>query len=105
MSTIKHSEVRSIEEHWRNGVTRILVATSAWGMGINDRRVEMVVQWRVKDLGNLVTLYQRFDFARYLFPFHGKRIYWRRTRQIRDRAELIHYRIALGELSACVKPF
>lgn len=44
MSTIKHSGVRSFEENWRNGVTRILVATSAWGMGINDRKVKRVVQ-------------------------------------------------------------
>ena len=49
-----------IQEDWRNGITRILVATSAWGMGINDQKVERVIQWRIKDLENLDTLYQRF---------------------------------------------
>lgn len=49
-----------IQAHWRDGTTRILVATSAWGMGINDRKVERVIQWRVKDLDNLDSLYQRF---------------------------------------------
>jgi len=37
-----------------------MIATSAWGLGINDIGVERVIQWGVKRLDNLDTLVQRF---------------------------------------------
>lgn len=55
-STMRHY----IQRDWRDGTTRILIASSAWGMGIDDKTVERVIQWRVKGLDNLDTLYQRF---------------------------------------------
>ena len=45
-ANVSPSMKQYIQEHWRKGVTRILVATSAWGTGINDPRVERVVLWR-----------------------------------------------------------
>ena len=48
------------QNDWREGKTRILVATSAWGMGVNDSHVERVLQWRCKNLECLDTLIQRF---------------------------------------------
>ncbi|RPB18405.1 hypothetical protein L211DRAFT_764423, partial [Terfezia boudieri ATCC MYA-4762] len=42
------------------GDTRIMVATSAWGMGINDSHVERVIQWRVGAIPTLDTLIQHF---------------------------------------------
>lgn len=49
-----------IQKDWRSGKTRILVATSAWGMGIDDAHVERVIQWKASTLPNLDTLIQRF---------------------------------------------
>lgn len=52
-----------IQMDWRAGKTSVLIATSAWGMGVHDPKVARVIQWRVKDLGNLDTLIQRFGRA------------------------------------------
>lgn len=49
-----------IRADWRSGMARILIATSAWGMGIDDPNVERVIQWKAKPLTNLDTLIQRF---------------------------------------------
>ena len=51
---------RYISEDWNNGHIRIMIASSAWGMGINDRGVERVIQWSISHLDNLDTLMQRF---------------------------------------------
>lgn len=45
-----------IQRDWRNGTTRILVSTSAWGMGIDDAHVLRVIQWKVSRLNCLDTL-------------------------------------------------
>lgn len=63
--TIYHADVsdtmkRYIRDDWNNGQARIMIATSAWGMGINDRGVERVIQWSITHLENLDTLMQRF---------------------------------------------
>ncbi|KAI5780569.1 P-loop containing nucleoside triphosphate hydrolase protein [Peziza echinospora] len=65
--TIYHSSLsptmkKLTQTHWRDGTTRILVATSAWGMGINDKKIQIVTQWRVK-IENLDTLIQHFRRA------------------------------------------
>ena len=49
-----------ISGDWNTGKARIMIATSAWGMGINDRGVERVIQWSITHLDNLDTLIQRF---------------------------------------------
>ncbi|KAF8457344.1 P-loop containing nucleoside triphosphate hydrolase protein [Kalaharituber pfeilii] len=63
--TVYHATLSAVmkeytQADWRAGVTRILVATSAWGMGINDKHVHRVIQWKAKDMNNLDTLIQRF---------------------------------------------
>lgn len=45
---------------WKANKCQIMIATSAWGLGINDIGVERVIQWGVKRLDNLDTLVQRF---------------------------------------------
>ncbi|RPB18059.1 hypothetical protein L211DRAFT_762976, partial [Terfezia boudieri ATCC MYA-4762] len=49
-----------IQEDYRVEVTRILVAISAWGIGVHDPGAAQVIQWKVKNLGNLDILIQRF---------------------------------------------
>ncbi|KAF8416863.1 hypothetical protein EV426DRAFT_540983 [Tirmania nivea] len=52
-----------IEQDWKAGRARIMVASSAWDLGIDDSDVERVIQWRVKHLANLDTVIQRFGRA------------------------------------------
>ena len=52
-----------IEEDWKAGRARIMIASSAWGMGVDDPDVERVIQWGVKKLENLDTVVQRFGRA------------------------------------------
>ncbi|RPB23673.1 hypothetical protein L211DRAFT_774997, partial [Terfezia boudieri ATCC MYA-4762] len=47
-------------QDWKAGKSRIMIASSAWGLGINDKDVERVIQWGVKRLDNLDALVQRF---------------------------------------------
>ena len=54
--TMKHI----IQEDWRNGHARIMIATSAWGLGVNDPSVERIIQWEAGKLTNLDTLIQHF---------------------------------------------
>lgn len=49
-----------IEADWRQGRTKVLVSTSAWGMGIHDTHVERVIQWKAKMVDCLNTLVQRW---------------------------------------------
>ena len=49
-----------IEADWRQGRTKVLVSTSAWGMGIHDTHVERVIQWKAKMVDCLNTLIQRW---------------------------------------------
>ncbi|KAF8462533.1 hypothetical protein BDZ91DRAFT_826880 [Kalaharituber pfeilii] len=63
--TVYHATLSAVmkeytQADWRAGVTRILVATSVWGMGINNKHVHRVIQWKAKDMNNLDTLIQRF---------------------------------------------
>ena len=59
-ATLSSTMKEYIRADWRSGKSRILVATSAWGMGIDDPNVERVIQWKAKPLTNLDTLIQRF---------------------------------------------
>lgn len=63
--SVYHADVSAtmrnmVIQDWRGGTARVMVATSAWGMGINDTGVERIIQWGVKHLDNLDTLVQRF---------------------------------------------
>ena len=63
--SIYHSDVSKtmkglVTQDWRSGQSRIMVATSAWGMGIDDVGIERIIQWGAKRLDNLDTLIQRF---------------------------------------------
>ncbi|RPB20181.1 hypothetical protein L211DRAFT_792736, partial [Terfezia boudieri ATCC MYA-4762] len=51
-----HPKEWDADQYCHAGVTRILVATSAWGMGVHDPGVARVIQWKVKNLGNLDAL-------------------------------------------------
>jgi hypothetical protein len=50
-------------DDFRNGDTRILVGTDAMGMGIDIRRIQTVVQWRISPVLNMSVLYQRIGRA------------------------------------------
>lgn len=52
-ASLSHTMKKYTQKDWRNGTTRILVASSAWGMGIDDPFVQRVIQWKAKTLDNL----------------------------------------------------
>ncbi|RPB21214.1 hypothetical protein L211DRAFT_765777, partial [Terfezia boudieri ATCC MYA-4762] len=58
--TAWNGDPRSQAEVIKTGKSRIMIATSAWGLGINDKDVERVIQWGIRRLDNLDTLVQRF---------------------------------------------
>ncbi|RPB20896.1 P-loop containing nucleoside triphosphate hydrolase protein [Terfezia boudieri ATCC MYA-4762] len=58
-ATLSSTMKQYIQTDWRSGKTRILIATSAWGMGIDDPHVQRVIQWKARTL-SLDTLMQRF---------------------------------------------
>lgn len=55
-STMKNMVI----EDWKAGKSRIMIASSACGLSINDKEVERIIQWGVKRLDNLDTLKQRY---------------------------------------------
>lgn len=57
---LSHTMKEYTRADWGAGFTRVLVATSAWGMGIDNPFVQRVIQWKAKELENLNTLIQRF---------------------------------------------
>ncbi|KAF8418733.1 hypothetical protein EV426DRAFT_539315 [Tirmania nivea] len=59
-ATLSDTMKRIIESDWKAGRARIMISTSAWGMGIDDPDVERVIQWGVRHLKNLDTVMQRF---------------------------------------------
>ena len=59
-TTLSKTVKQLTQQDWRNGVTHIVIPTSACGMGINDSKVSRVIQWKCKNLTNLDTLIQRF---------------------------------------------
>jgi len=59
-SILSETMKQHIVSTWKEGSTRIIVATSAWGMGINNSFVERVIQWKIAKLESLDTLMQSF---------------------------------------------
>ena len=66
-----------IRANFSVGKIRNLIATSAWGMGIDDPHFQRVIHWKAK--GNLDTFIQRFSRCewdpnrqRLYLLYHGK---------------------------------
>ncbi|KAF8242678.1 hypothetical protein K440DRAFT_523521, partial [Wilcoxina mikolae CBS 423.85] len=51
------------QQLFRDGTTRILVCTSAAGMGVDIPDVDRIAQWRFPLLGGFDDLWQRFGHA------------------------------------------